>query len=116
MDSNVSHVDRRLQLQFWSGNRRGHGLRIDGVRLRRTRADEDERDRVPTRIAAFQMDGAVWGMGCHQVVLMSGEPMMVHRVIVIRVVVDVQYRDMPQPGDQGQSEQDCSQATHKASV
>jgi hypothetical protein len=64
------------------------------MRLRRLCANENEGDRVLSRIAVLELDTAAGVMRCRCAVLMRGQPVMVLRVIVIPVCVLVERRNL----------------------
>jgi hypothetical protein len=53
-------------------------------------------------------------MGCGAMMLVRSEAVVVLRMIVIRVVVDVQRRDLARGRGQNQSKEDRERAVHKA--
>jgi hypothetical protein len=71
---------------------------------------------VLSRIAALEMSDSIVAMASGRVVLMSGEPVVVLRVIVIVVGVRVQQRGHARGRNQGRDEQQRQGAVHTLSV
>ena len=90
MNTHIPVSNAALGAHLHAGRCGERELRVNGMHLRWARTDERERHRVLTWIAALQVRSSVARMGCFRVVLMSGKPMMVLRMIVIVVGVGVQ--------------------------
>ena len=112
MNTNIHISNGRFDLQLWHEGNPWPEFSVNGVDLRWIRTDECERDRVLSRIAALEVSRPVVRMRWLRVVLMSGKPVLVLRVIVIGVVVDVQQRHRAGRCDQCRNEQQCEGAMH----
>jgi len=67
---------------------------------------------MPTGVARFKTRSLVVVMYGGPMMVVCSEAVMMLRVIVIRVCVDVQPRDLAGHSGQGQPEQDRYEATH----
>lgn len=112
MNTDIHTSNDGFDLQLWHERNRWPDLSVNGVDLRWIRTDECERDRVPSRIAALQVSRSVVRMRWLRVVLMSGKPVMVLGMIVIRVVVGVQQEHRTGGRNQCRNEQQCEGAMH----
>ena len=82
------------------------------MRLGRNCADERERYGVLSGIAAFPMGRVVVAVCDDPVMLVSREPVVVLRMIVVVVDVSVQQGHGPRRGDQRRNEQQRQRAVH----
>lgn len=89
MNTDIRISNGGFDQHLWHERNLWADLSVNGLDLRWIRADECERDRVLSRIAALQMSRRVVGGRWLRVVLMSGKAVMVLRMIVIGVVVGV---------------------------
>lgn len=112
MDAHVcrraSSARRRMRLyQRWRG-----AFNSDEIEMWERRTPKHDRDRMPARIAGPDDRASIDGMRIGHV-LVRGGPVMMLRMIVIRVGVDVQRGRVALRDDQGESEQDRDEAMHK---
>ena len=82
------------------------------MHLGRSCADERERYGVLSRIAAFQMRRVVVAVCDDPVMLMSCDPVVVLRMIVVVVDVSVQQGQRPRRRDQRRNEQQRQRSVH----
>jgi hypothetical protein len=116
VNTNIHISNGGFDLQLWHERNLWPDFSVHGVHLRWIRTDECERDRVLSRIAVLQVSRPVAWMRWLRVVLMSGKPVLVLRVIVIGVVVDVQQGHRAGRCDQYRNEQQCEGAMHNVSL
>lgn len=112
MNTHIHISNGGFDLQLWHERNRWPDLSVNGVDQRWICTDECGRDRVLSRIAALQVSRSVVRMRWLRVVLMSGKPVMVLRMIVIRVVVGVQQGHRAGRRNQCRNEQQCEGAMH----
>lgn len=112
MNTDIRISNGGFDLQLWHERNRWPDLSVNGVDLRWIRTDECERDRVLSRIAALQVSRSVARTRGFRVVLMSGKPVMVIGMIVIRVGVGVQHGHHAGRRNQCRNEQQCEGAMH----
>ena len=89
MNTDIRISNSAFDPQLRNQRSRWADLRIDGVQVWWSRTDERERNRVLFRIAALQVSGSVVRIRWLCVVLMSGKPVMVLRMIVVVIGVGV---------------------------
>lgn len=116
MDSNIEPVRHRASPELRSGSHGRYERGVDGLELLGRRADDDEGDGVLPWLTALQADAMVSRVRRGGLMRMSGDPVLVLRVIVVAVAVHVQSGDTPPRGEKGDSEKDRGQPAHKASV
>jgi hypothetical protein len=112
MNANVggSNDALELSLRFW--RRRQADVRVDGVHLRRSCAQERERHEVSPRIAALQMRTSVRVIRHERAMLVESRPVVVLRMIVMAVGVSVQQRRHAGRSHQRRDEQPGQDALH----
>jgi hypothetical protein len=114
-------VGERLDRTNWNqglDNPRAAVLRIYRIDMGRWDTAHGDRDRMQAGVAGFKMRRtiALLVMWRGSLMLVSGEPVLMLRVIVFGVQVRVQRRELSGGRGEGQSEQDCHDAMHSASV
>ena len=87
-------------------------LRVSSVQLRRRRADERERNRVPSRIAALQVGTSAVGVSGQLLMAMGCQPVMMFRMIVVVVHVNMQRGHDAGRRYQSREEQQREDAVH----
>lgn len=112
MNADVRISDSRFDPQLWTQRWAGADLCINCVMLRRSGAGDRERNRVLCRIARVQTSSAVGRTRRCPVVVMNGKPMVVLRMIVIRIGVGVQGKRHARRRDQRGNEQQRQDAVH----
>ena len=90
MNANLRPRNRSCYLHLWRHRCGRAYLRIDGVHLWWSGADERERNGVPSWIAPVQMRHIIVGVAHHRVVFMGRQAVVVLGMIVITVGVRVQ--------------------------
>ena len=115
MDSDVSNRGGFVRADERVENRRSAALGRDSGRMRHGCKSESNRDRVAAWITSFEADRVVHRMRLDGVVIVCSGPVMVLRVIVVRVDVRVQSRRLA--GEcQGGAEQERKNTPHQPSV
>jgi hypothetical protein len=101
-----------FELQLWQERNRWPDLNVNDVDLRWIRTDECERDRVLSRIAAPQVNRSVVRVRWFGVMLVSGGPVVMLRMIVIVIGVGMEPRHHAGRRNQRRNEQHCEGAMH----
>lgn len=112
MDANVCDVDSVMQLKRGRRRCRSDELGVDGRRLRRRSDKDGYRDGMFAGIATLEMDAFPGVVRCLDLVLMSGEPMLVLRVVVVPIEMSVRDEALTGADGQGHSEHDRQKALH----
>ena len=112
MNADIRISNNPFDLQLWNQRSRRSDPRVSSVQVRWTRTDERERNRVRSRIAALQVSRSILRIRWLRVVLMSGKPVMVLRMIVVVVDVGVQQGHRARRHNQRRDEQQRQQAIH----
>lgn len=112
VNADIRIPNSRFDLQLWTQRCGRANLCNNRVMLRRSGAGERERNRVLCRIALVHTSSAVGCTRRRPVVVMDGKPMVVLRMIVIRVGVGVQHKRRARRRDQRRDEQQCQDAVH----
>ncbi len=92
MNADLRISNSRFDLQLWTQRCRLDNLRINGVGLWRSCADERKRNAVLSRFAVLQPNQPLVRMTWSRIVHMSRKSVVVLSVIVIVVGVGVQQR------------------------
>jgi hypothetical protein len=117
VDADVREVEDRTVWSWWLINARTRAFGIDGMDLpQQRRAAHRKRHGMLPGVARFQMHHLIVMVAHGPLVLVYCEPVMVLRMVVIRVRVDVQRRDLAAGRGQDEPEQDRHDAMHSASV
>jgi hypothetical protein len=116
MDADVRASNAALDLYFRRWRCGKADLRVNAVHLRWCGAAECVRNGVLSRITALHMSHSVVRMARCRVVLVSREPVVVLRVIVIGVGVCVQQRRQRIRRNQRRDEQRRQDTVHTVSL
>ena len=112
MNTDIRISNGGFDLHLWHERNLWPDHSVNSADLRWIRADERDRDRVISRIAALQVSRRVVGMRWLRVVLVSGKAVMVLRMIVIGVIVGVQQGHRAGRRSQCRNEEQCEGAKH----